>query len=370
MSSYFLIAGESSGDIHGARLIQALRKKDPQAEFHGFGGDLMQAAGMNLKQHFRDISYMGFKEVLLHLRTISKAIKQCKQEILKLKPDVIILIDYPGFNLRIADFAKKRNFKIAYYISPQIWAWKENRVHKIKRNVDRMISILPFEKDFYARYDFAIDYVGHPLLDHINAFTPDADFIEKHQLLGKQLVAMLPGSRKQEIKKILPVFREVCKKNPDQYFLVAATSSVDKSLYASIEKQSNAVLIYDDSYNILYHAQSGIIKSGTSTLEAALFGLPSMVVYKTTATTYYLSKWMIKVDYISLVNLIMGKQIVKEWIQQDCSPDVIDSELKLLQTESYRSKMTHDYNVLREKLGNKGASDKAADVVSSLIHDI
>lgn len=370
MSKYYLIAGENSGDIHGANLVGEIAKQDSSAVFRGLGGDHMQENGVHISQHFKDIAFMGFKEVALHLGTISKAIRECKKDLLKFNPDVVVLIDYPGFNLRMAQYAKNLNIKVIYYISPQIWAWKAKRIKKIRKYVDKMISILPFEKDFYSTYNFPVDYVGHPLLDQVRAFVPDTDFRLKYNPQKKKLIAVLPGSRQQEISKLLPLILSVCKKYPDYTFLIAAISSVDPQLYNSVKLIPNAALVMDDSYNILYHSDAGIIKSGTSTIEAALFELPFVVVYRTTGITYRLSKALIKVPFIALVNLVMGKEIVKELIQNNFNLESLSGELEdLISIEEYKVKMKADFRSLKEKLGNTGASKRAAEIIRAYLNN-
>ena len=366
MSRYYLVAGESSGDLHGASLIHALKHLSPASHFRGFGGDRMKTAGMDVSFHYRDIAFMGFKEVLLNLRTLAKAIRFCKNDILNYKPDAIILIDYPGFNLRIAEFAKQKGIRTIYYISPQIWAWKEKRIQKIRRNVDKMICILPFEVDFYKKHHFKVDYVGHPLLDHIASFASST--ASPVQPIVDKTIAMLPGSRTQEIKKILPEMLSLCPKFPEYTFVIAATSSVDPSLYNIVSTYSNAKLHFDDSYSILKAAQAGIIKSGTSTLEATLFDLPFAVCYKTTGFTYRLSKSMIRVRFISLVNLIMDRMLVREFIQHECRSELLAEELeKLLHDQDYIQKMKNGFNELKLKLGNSGASERAAQSIFDFI---
>ncbi|MBT4337642.1 MAG: lipid-A-disaccharide synthase [Bacteroidetes bacterium] len=366
MSKYYLIAGESSGDIHGANLVKEIVKQDSQAIFRGFGGNQMKTSGVEIIQHFKDIAFMGFKEVALNLRTITKAIKLCKSDILKFAPDTIILIDYPGFNLRIAQFAQENNIQVMYYISPQIWAWKEKRIKKIKKYVNKMICILPFEKEFYAKYKFPVYYVGHPLIDHINSFSIDPDFNTKYNPKNQKLIAVLPGSRQQEIEKILPLIIEVCKKYADYKFLIAGSSNIDKQSYTKLDEIENASLIFDNSYNILKHADAGIIKSGTSTLEAALFKLPFVVIYKTTGITYRISKALIKIKYISLVNLILDKTVTKELIQSNLSINTLSKELDLLMSDvKYRQNMLADFTLLKQELGEMGASKRAAEVITS-----
>jgi lipid-A-disaccharide synthase len=361
---YYLIAGEASGDLHGSDLLNELHRLDTDAQFRGFGGDRMSEEGMEVTLHYKKIAFMGFKEVFLHLRTIMSAFKIAKKDIVEFKPDVLILIDYPGFNLRMAKFAKKQGIRVVYYISPQLWAWKEGRIHSIRQCVDKMICILPFEKEYYNKWSFQVDYVGHPLVEAIDRFKSSPDFISRHDLNDKPIVAILPGSRKQEIEKILPVLVSVTDLFPDYQFVIGATSNFSADFYKSIAGSGNIKIIFDETYDLLSHAKAGLITSGTATLETALFGIPLAVVYSTTTVTYHISKRFIKIKYISLVNLILDKPAVKELIQKELTTDNIRNELtKILNDEQYRSEMLSNLAQLKHLLGEEKASKKAAEIV-------
>ena len=308
---YYLIAGEASGDLHGSNLLRELVSIDSEAIFRGFGGDKMAEQDMTIVLHYKKIAFMGFKEVLLHLYTLMNAFKVVKKDILYFKPDVLILIDYPGFNLRMARFAKEHRIKVVYYISPQLWAWKEGRINTIRQNVDKMICILPFEKDYYVKWNYTVDYVGHPLVEAIESFQSSPDFITKHKLNDKPIIAILPGSRKQEIQKILPILVSVQKDFSAYQFVIAATANFSARFYKTAAGTENIKLVFDETYDLLSNARAGLIASGTATLETALFGIPLIVCYSTTSLTYHISKSFIKIKYISLVNLILDKPAVK-----------------------------------------------------------
>lgn len=356
---YYLIAGEASGDLHASNLIKEIKKQDQQASFRVWGGDKMEAEGAHLVKHYRDLAFMGFAEVVKNLPTIFANIKFCKQDILLWQPDVIVFIDYPGFNMRIAQFAKLHGFKTVYYISPQVWAWKQNRVLKLKRDIDLMLTILPFEQDFYKKWNWNVEFVGHPLLDALP---------QNHQqeaVNKKPLVALLPGSRKQEIALMLPIMLEACKALPDCTLAVAAAPSISKEFYQRIFREfPNIDLRTNQTYQLLQQADAAMVTSGTATLETALIGTPEVVCYKGSRISYEIAKRLIKVKYISLVNLIMDKLIVKELIQQELNPANLATEIsKLLYDKDYRTKMLANYQNLKEKLGNSGASAKAAAAI-------
>ncbi len=366
---YYLIAGEASGDLHASNLMKELKKKDASAQFRFWGGDLMQEQGGELVKHYRDLAFMGFIEVIANLRTILGNIKFCKNDILNYKPDAVILVDYPGFNLRIAKFAHNAGFKIFYYISPQVWAWKKSRVHKIKRFVDRMFVILPFEKDFYAKYDYDVDFVGHPLLDMISQL-PENDtksFIEENNLPDKPVIALLPGSRKQEIKKMLPVMLSATKYFDKYQFVIAGAPSVDKEFYQEMAGQESVKIVYNRTHKLLQNSFAAIVTSGTATLETALFEVPEVVCYKGSAISYFIAKMVIDKDtikYISLVNLIMDKEIVKELIQSDLTTENLKEELsKITGNKDNRKRMKKEFINLKKKLGGAGASEKTAELI-------
>lgn len=368
---YYIIAGEASGDLHASNLMKHLKQLDAYAEFRCWGGDLMQQQGGHIVKHYRDLAFMGFVEVIANLRTILKNIDFCKKDILIYKPDVLILVDYPGFNLRISEFAKAKGFKVFYYISPQIWAWKESRVHQIKRSVDAMFTILPFEADFYKKYDYPVHFVGHPLLDAIanrKEKLSHSDFCKKHQLRDKPIIALLPGSRKQEIRKMLPVMAE-CEKNfKDYQFVIAGAPSMPIEFYKEVLGEKEIPIIQGATYDLLEQSEAALVTSGTATLETALFNVPEVVCYTGGTISYYIARALIKVKYISLVNLIMDKELVKELIQHDFNVTTLNKELnKLLNDTTYRDNMLQGFKELREKLGGEGASQRAAEKMYALL---
>lgn len=362
---YYIIAGEASGDLHGSNLMKELKKKDPQAEFRFWGGDLMQEQGGTIVKHYRDLAFMGFAEVIMNLRTILGNIKFCKKDIQNFKPDAVILIDYPGFNLRVAEFVKSLGIKVFYYISPQIWAWKTGRVHTIKKFVDRMFVILPFEKEFYAKYDYEVDFVGHPLLDAMKDL-PEMDlekFKSENQLDERKIIALLPGSRQQEIRVKLPLMLSVEKDFPEFQFVVAGAPSLDLEFYQEITKK-DLKIVFGKTYDLLRSAEAALVTSGTATLETALLNTPEVVCYKGSRISYEIGKRVVKyIDYISLVNLIMDREVVKELIQQELNTKNLKSELTKILTEPKRSQVLNDYKELREKLGGQGASERTAELI-------
>ena len=361
---YYLVAGEASGDLHGANLMKALKEKDPQAQFRFFGGDLMLAEGGELVKHYADMAFMGFAEVIINLRTILKNLKSCKNDIAAWEPDVLILIDFPGFNLKIAEFAKANGIMVCYYISPKVWAWNQKRVLKIKRIVDHLFCILPFEVDFYKQWGMQVDYVGNPLLDAVAAFKPDADFYKKHQLNDKKIVALLPGSRKQEISRLLPDLITVAGNWPDYQFVIAGAPSFDLTYYDQYLKESGIKILFNATYDLLDNAHAAIVASGTANLETALFDVPQIVVYKGNPISITIARAVIRIRFISLVNLIMDDGVVKELIQQDCNPQKITEELDLIvNNEAYRHKMLVNYKKLHDKMGEPGASEKTAGLI-------
>jgi lipid-A-disaccharide synthase len=361
---YYLVAGEASGDLHGANLMKELKTRDPQAEFRFFGGDLMQAQGGTLVKHYADMAFMGFLEVVVNLRAILKNLKFCKADIKAWQPDVVVLIDFPGFNLKIADFAKAEGFKVCYYISPKVWAWNQKRVLKIKRVVDHLFCILPFEVEFYKSWDMQVDYVGNPLLDAVSAFTPDDQFLAKHQLTGKKIIALLPGSRKQEISRLLPDMLGVISQFPQYQFVIAGAPSFNVDYYQQYLGGQQIPIVFSATYGLLTHAEAAIVASGTATLETALFNVPQVVVYKGGTISIAIARMVVAIKYISLVNLIMDKLVVKELIQQDCNPATIGSELDLLLNDTnYRTQMLADYDELDVRMGQPGASAKTAELI-------
>lgn len=364
---YYIIAGEASGDLHASNLVAEIKKKDKKAEFRGCGGDLMKAQGVDLLKHYRTMAFMGFVEVAVNLRKVLDNITQCKKDIVEYQPDVVVLVDYPGFNLRIADFAHEKGFKVLYYISPQVWAWKRRRVKKIKKSVDKMIVIFPFEEAFYKEYGVDVTYVGNPLLDELSkSGTPNRSIFLRRNSLGekREIIALLPGSRTQEVKRILPVMLKVVPHFPDYQFVIGGVSSLDKSLYKKIIGNTDVFLIENQTYELLQNSSAAVVTSGTVTLETALFTVPEVVCYKATGFSYLLAKWMIKVKFISLVNLVMDKEVVKELIQSDLTEKNIVTELERLLHDGKRQRqILEDYDELRDRLGNAGASEKAAEIV-------
>lgn len=362
---YYIIAGEASGDLHASNLIKALKKLDPKASFRAWGGDLMQSRGADIIKHYNELSFMGFAEVLMNLRTILSNMAFCKSDLRSFRPDVLILVDYPGFNIPIAKFAHKRGIKVHYYISPQVWAWKKGRVHTLKRVVDKMLVILPFEKAFYAGYDFDVNFVGHPLLDALeNQTQPGKSFLAKNQLSEKPIIALLPGSRKQEISRMLSVMVEMVDAFPDHQFVVGAAPSVDTSFYAKYIQNKQVALVTNQTYALLQQATAALVTSGTATLETALFGVPEVVCYKGNRISFEIARRVVKVDYISLVNLVMKREVVKELIQDDFNPAKLEVELRnILENKNRREQLAKDYQELRDKLGGAGASAKAAEII-------
>jgi lipid-A-disaccharide synthase len=365
---YYVIAGEKSGDLHAANLLREIRKLDAQAQFRGFGGDDMQAQGMEIIKHYRDLAFMGFLEVVKNLRTIFRNIEFCQQDILAFKPDAIILVDYPGFNLKIAEFAKKQGFKVFYYISPKIWAWNTKRALKIKRFVDRMFVIFPFEVNFYKQFDYDVEFVGNPLLDAIANFKADPDFLAKNQLSDKPIIALLPGSRRQELEKILPDMVSVVSEFPDYEFIIAGVSDFEETYYQQIFAKAGFTgkikIVFDQTYDLLSHATAALVTSGTATLETSLFEVPQVVCYKTSGITYAIAKNLIKVPYISLVNLVGEKKIVTELIQQHLNTKEITLELrKILPSAPERQIQLNDYKILKERLSVTGASETTARLI-------
>ncbi len=362
---YYITAGEASGDLHASNLMQALKKYDANAEFRFIGGDLMSRVGGVRVRHFKDTAYMGFWDVFTHLRAILKNINDVKKDILAYKPDVFIAVDYPGFNLRIAEFAHQHHIKTYYYISPKIWAWKQSRVHKIKAFVDKMFIIFPFEKAFYDKYDYETEYVGNPIMDAIDTEqTANPDFRKAHALSEKKIIALLPGSRKQEIKHNFPMMLKISKYFPDYQFVVAAASSLEKEIFDKYITNEDVKLIYNQTYEILRHAEAAVVTSGTATLETAILNVPELVCYRGDAFSYRIAKRLVKVPYISLVNLVMQNEVIKEYIQDEMNVKNIRQELKrLLEDKTYRETMLTNFSKLREVLGGKGASDRTAKIM-------
>jgi lipid-A-disaccharide synthase len=367
---YYIIAGEASGDLHGSNLMKALYGHDPSAEIRFWGGDLMQKAGGTLVKHYRDLAFMGFVEVVMNLKTILQNITFCKADIEQFQPDVLIFIDYPGFNMRIAKWAKKKGIPTHYYIAPQIWAWKENRIKHIKRDFDKLYVILPFEKDFFEKkHQFPVDFVGHPLLDAIahREKQDEVKFRNENGLSNKPIIALLPGSRKQEIKKMLKVMLSVTKEFIDYEFVIAGAPSLDFEFYKPFIALQNVTFLSNKTYDLLSHATAAMVTSGTATLETALFKVPEVVCYKGSWASYQIAKRIITLKYISLVNLIMDEAVVTELIQDQCNTQNIKTELQKLLAPESRNKMLEKYQELAQKLGGGGASERTAKgIVASI----
>ncbi len=360
---YYIIAGEASGDLHGSNLIKELLQLDTSANIRCWGGNLMQDAGATVVKHYKDLAFMGFVEVISNLHTIFKNLAFCKKDILEFKPDVLILIDYPGFNLRIAKWAKQQGLKVVYYISPQIWAWKENRIHGIKKSVDKMLVILPFEQAFYSKWNYEVNYVGHPLVDVIDKFQNTG---KKLPETNKKIVALLPGSRKQEILIKLPIMLKAAKHFPDYRFIVAKAPGLPDEFYDQLlDPYKNVGAVVNQTYELLSSSSAAIVTSGTATLETALFQVPEVVCYKGNAISYQIAKRLIKIKYICLVNLIMDKEVVKELIQDSLTEENLVAELnKLLFDESKKQQIQEDYDALRNLLSTGGnASKNAAGII-------
>jgi lipid-A-disaccharide synthase len=366
---YYIIAGEASGDLHASNLIKELKISDPTANFRCWGGDLMQEQGATIVKHYRDLAFMGFAEVLMNIKTILRNLAFCKEDIKQYQPDVIIFIDYPGFNLKIAEWAKAENFKTFYYISPQIWAWKQNRVHKIKKCVDKMFVILPFEKEFYKKFEMDVDFVGHPLLDAIanRNKLPFETFCQENELLNKPIIALLPGSRKQEISKMLPILLSVVKQFTDYQFVIAGAPSQEKSFYAPYLLNDNISLLDNKTYQLLEQSTAALVTSGTATLETALFKVPQVVCYKGNKISFLIARAIVKVKYISLVNLIMDKEVVTELIQDKLTKKNLVKELTKLLSNENKPTIIKEYTDLYDKLGGNGASKRTAQLMTQYL---
>lgn len=362
---YYIITGEASGDLHGSNLMKEILKEDPLAEFRFWGGDLMEKVGGKLVKHYRELAFMGFVEVIANLRTILNNISLCKKDIVEYQPDAVILIDYPGFNLRIAEFAHRKGLKVFYYISPQVWAWKKSRVHKIRRTVDRMFVILPFEVDFYRQYGMEVDFVGHPLLDAITL-----DEI-RHETTAEvpenPVIALLPGSRKQEITGMLPIMASIKPRFPKCQFIIGAASAIEDEFYKSVIGDTEIEISRKGTLALLRSAHAALVTSGTATLETAILGVPEVVCYRGNEISYQIAKRIVKVPHISLVNLLMGKEIVRELIQRGFNKKNLETELRGILDPATRQLMISQFSLLREKLGGAGASSVTAKKMVSLM---
>jgi len=362
---YYLIAGEASGDIYGSQLISEIQILDPNSEIRFWGGDLMKSKSNNLVKHYKDTSVMGFFEVLKHIFKILRNIDYCKNDIIEFKPDRIIYIDYPGFNLRICKWAKKKGFNNHYYISPQIWAWKENRINAIKRDVDHLHVILPFEKNYYKKkHGLEVNYSGHPLVNYIDKFKPDDNFFDKNNIDNNQpIIALLPGSRLQEIKKILPVFLSIVKSFESYQFVIGGVESINKEKYSKLIKNKNVKVVFDQTYNLLANADAAIVTSGTASLEAAIFNVPQVVCYKTSMITYLISKILVNIKYISLVNLILNNKVVDELVQGGLNSNSLKDSLNKILKNDNKSKLIESYNDLKSMLYKDNPSKRTAELI-------
>jgi lipid-A-disaccharide synthase len=358
---YYLIAGERSGDLHASNLMRELQRQDPEATFRYWGGDMMQQVGGQLVHHYQELAFMGFAEAAANMLKVMRLLKECKADILAFQPDVVILVDYAGFNLRIAKFAKAHGLKVFYYISPKIWAWNQGRVHTIRKLVDRMFVILPFEQAFYQKFDYKVDYIGNPISDTVRSHVPSADFRTRNKLNNKPIIAVLPGSRKQEIENILFIMLSVLPAFREYQFVVAAVSNLSRDYYENFNRDANIKIVYDQTYDLLANAEAALVTSGTATLETALFNVPQVVCYSTSFISYWIGRAVIKVPFISLVNLIAERAVVTELIQNELTGRNIISELKkLLFDKAFIKQQLEGYQLVRERLGDGKAAAKAA----------
>lgn len=368
---YYIIAGEASGDLHGSNLIKGLKKSDPEAHFRVWGGDLMQQAGGELVRHYKETAVMGFVEVLMHASKIKKNFDLCKKDLVEYNPDVLILIDYPGFNFRMAKYAKDRGIKVFYYISPKVWAWKEGRIKNLKRDVDKLFIIFPFEVEYFKKHGIEAEYNGNPLLDSTDAHPCNLEsreeFILRNNLDNRPIIGLLAGSRKTEISYLLPRIKNLIHHFPDHQFILAAAPSIEPSYYQEILKDSNLKVLFGETYSVLKHSAAAVISSGTASLEAALLNTPQVVCYGGNEISYRIAKRFVKVKYISLVNLILDAPAVKELIQHDCTQENIITELKDLLTDKRRKQVAKYYKKLRELLGGEGASEKTAKAMMTCL---
>ena len=371
---YYLIAGEASGDMHAANLMKQLQQKDANATFRYFGGEKMEAVGGTLVKHYKYTAFMGFLTVLMNLKSIKQNFKECQDDLLQFKPDVLILIDYPGFNLRMAKFAKQHGIKVFYYISPKIWAWKESRIKKIKAYVDEMFTILPFETEFFQKHNYNVNYVGNPSVDALEKYKisdqPITEFCQENNLDDRPIIALLAGSRKQEIVHNLPAMLQMEKHYPDYQFVLAGAPSLDKEIYAEYLKGTNVKIVFGKTYEILQHAQAALVTSGTATLETAILDVPQIVIYKFAGGRIFFEflKLVVKVRLVSLVNLIVNRMIVKELLQHMANEKDMKAELdRILFDKEYRKEMLANYDEMDERLGGVGAAEKAASKMIELL---
>lgn len=366
---YYIIAGERSGDLHGSNLIKELKVLDPQAIFRGFGGDYMKHEGAEIVVHYEQMAFMGFVTLIANYGTIRRMLKFCKDDIVSFKPDVVVLIDYGGFNRRIAKFTKPAGIKTFYYIPPKVWAWYQRRAKEIKANVDRLFVILPFEKEFYKKYDWEVDYVGNPVLDAVKDFHPDPEFKKKNGFLqDKPIVALLPGSRKMELIRMVPLMAEVVGRNTQFQFGVAEVDGLDPSLYEALRQTDSVKMIKSDTYNLLHNAHAAIVTSGTATLETGLFKIPQVCVYKSGWMEMKIARAVVQVKWISLINLIAGKAVIRELIQEDATTKILSGELlKLVNDATYRNRMLSEYEKIYKTLDTGSASKNAARLMTGYL---
>jgi len=363
---YYIIAGEASGDLHASKLMNGIKARDTKAEFRCWGGEQMKQAGGTIVKHYRELAFMGFQEVVLNIRTIARNIRFCKEDIMAWNPDALILVDYPGFNMRIAEFAKAKGYKVFYYISPQVWAWKKHRVHKLHRNTDLAFVVMPFEKDFHAKYGYKVEFTGHPMPDSmdLNAKIDEAAFRKRHDLGEKPIIALIPGSRKQELHRILPHMLKITERFGDYQFVVAGVSSLGEKFYKKNIKNYPVKVVYGQTYDLLRISRAAAVKSGTVTLETAMLGVPQVVCYRFSFLTALIAWMVVHVKYISLVNLILDRKVVAELIQYKFTADTLSRELApLLPDGEARSRMLNDYKELLQRVGPPGASDRAAEIM-------
>ena len=368
---YYLIAGEASGDLHGSKLMQGLKISDPEAEFRYFGGDLMAAEGGTMVRHYRQTAVMGLFMVIFNLRKISGNLRFCKQDIAEYQPDALILIDYSGFNLRIAKFARPAGFRVIYYISPKVWVWDRKRVYTIKENVDKMYVILPFEVDFYQQYNYPVEYVGNPIVDAVEESRANAaerqEFCSRNGLDDSPIIALLAGSRREEIKHCLPEMLAVMNQFPGYRFVIAGAPAISPEYYARFTGNSDVDIVFDQTYDLLMNAGAAVVTSGTATLETALFGVPEVVIYKMGELTYQIGRHFVKPKYFSLVNLILDREVVKELLQYRIRKKIAAELHRILEDETYRMVMLDNYGKLRSRLGEPGAYHRLARSIATYV---
>ncbi|MBD3627509.1 lipid-A-disaccharide synthase [Cyclobacterium sp.] len=366
---YYIIAGERSGDLHASNLLNSLKEEDPEAAFRGMGGDYMQAEGCFLVAHYREMALMGFVEVLLHFRRVFRYLNKIKTDLLEHRPDALILVDFGGFNMKMAAFASKNGIPVHYYIAPKVWAWNQNRAYKLKKYVDHLYSILPFEPDFFRKFDWEVAYVGNPLLDEKKKFLPNPDFLQENELNAQNLVALLPGSRKQEINEMLKTMIALKSEFNEVDWVVAGVKNLPGEIYKEAI-DAGLKVVFDQTYDVLHHARAAVVTSGTATLETALFKVPQVVVYKTSGISYAIAKRLIRVPFISLVNLIAGKELVKELIQNQYSPSSVKSSLqRVLPDGPERDKVVIGYELLIDRIGQKKASQETARLIYDTLNN-